>query len=242
MKKPKFKRGNGGDGGWGAGLDYLLKPYWDDLDVLTEHNYYGRHDKKLINHLFESVKTALNNSILEMKKLCKSGPGLDDWIKETRKIENLGKSAKKESEKVIFIDAVTQFLRATTTGPRKKIFKKEMVRNLKVERNLTGTVACAPVNKIDGVARIIGKYANFNQFKRGEILITQETNAGFLTIMKKARVFITSEGGVLCHAAIVARELKKPCIVGVKNATEILKNGDLIEMDLETGEIKILSR
>ncbi len=241
MKKLKFKRGRGGDGGWGAGLDYLLKPYWDDLDVLTKNNYYARYDKKLINRLFRAVKIALNKSIPEMKKLCKRSPGLNDWVKQAKKIGNLVKSAGKENEKVIFIDIAVQFLRATTTGPRKKTVKKQKKEKIRKAQKLMGMVACAPVKEIRGIARIVGKAEDFSKFKNGEILITKETNSDFLPIMRKAKAFITSEGGVLCHAAIVARELKKPCIVGVKNADKILKTGDLVEMNLKTGEIKILN-
>jgi pyruvate,water dikinase len=60
----------------------------------------------------------------------------------------------------------------------------------------------------------------------------------FLPAMKKASAIITDEGGITCHAAIVSRELKKPCIIGTKIATQILKNGDLVEVDAERGIIK----
>jgi pyruvate,water dikinase len=59
--------------------------------------------------------------------------------------------------------------------------------------------------------------------------------------MKKAGAFITDGGGILSHAAIVARELKKPCIIGTKSATQILKDGDLIEVNANNGIVKILS-
>jgi len=51
---------------------------------------------------------------------------------------------------------------------------------------------------------------------------------------------ITDEGGITCHAAIVSRELGIPCIIGTKNATQMLKNGDKIELDLQSGIIKII--
>lgn len=225
------------------GLDYLLKPHWDDLDILTKHNYYGRHDKRLINRLFEVVKIALNNSILEMKKSCKKGPGLNNWIEKTKKIINLGKFSEKENKKVIFIDTVTQFLREITTSPCKKINKKiaQGVVKSQIRKELKGLVASTAKKKIKEYARIIFRKNDFFRFKTGEILITQETDSSFLPIIKNAKGIITDKGGLLCHAAIVARELKKPCIVGVKYATKIIKNGDLIEMNLESGEIKILN-
>ena len=56
----------------------------------------------------------------------------------------------------------------------------------------------------------------------------------------KAAAIITDEGGITAHAAIVARELKKPCIVGTKIATKALKTGDVVEIDANKGVVKIL--
>ncbi len=60
--------------------------------------------------------------------------------------------------------------------------------------------------------------------------------------MRKAKAIVTDEGGVTCHAAIVSRELKIPCIVGTKIATRVLKDGDLVEVDADKAVIKILKR
>jgi len=78
-------------------------------------------------------------------------------------------------------------------------------------------------------------------FQTGEILVTGMTRPEFLPIMKKAIAFITDAGGILSHAAIVARELKKPCIIGTHIATRLLKNGDFVEVNANNGVIKKLS-
>ena len=57
------------------------------------------------------------------------------------------------------------------------------------------------------------------------------TRPDFLIAMEKAAAFVTDEGGLLCHAAIIAREMKKPCIIGTKNATKAFDDGDLVEVD-----------
>ncbi len=57
-------------------------------------------------------------------------------------------------------------------------------------------------------------------------------------LISKAAAVVTDEGGVLCHAAIVARELKKPCIIGTKIATKVLKDGDTVEVDAEKGIVR----
>ena len=58
--------------------------------------------------------------------------------------------------------------------------------------------------------------------------------------MKRAIAFVTDEGGITCHAAIIAREMKKPCIIGTKVATKILKDGDMVEVDANKGTVKII--
>ena len=78
-------------------------------------------------------------------------------------------------------------------------------------------------------------------FRTDEILVTGMTRPEFLPIMKKAIAFITDAGGILSHAAIVARELKKPCIIGTHIATRLLKNGDLVEVDANKGLVRKIS-
>ena len=77
-----------------------------------------------------------------------------------------------------------------------------------------------------------------DQFKEGMILVTPMTAPEYLPIMKKSLAIITNEGGITCHAAIVARELKKPCIIGTKIATQVLKDGDMVEVDADSGTIR----
>ena len=74
------------------------------------------------------------------------------------------------------------------------------------------------------------------------VLVTTMTNPAYVPIMEKSIAIITDEGGLLCHAAIVSRELNKPCIIGTKIATQVFKDGDLVEVDAESGVVKILER
>lgn len=70
------------------------------------------------------------------------------------------------------------------------------------------------------------------------VLVTSMTHPADFVLIKKAAAIVTDEGGVLCHAAIVARELKKPCIIGTKIATRVLRDGDRVEVDAGKGLIK----
>ena len=91
---------------------------------------------------------------------------------------------------------------------------------------------------IRGNVRII--YNPKSDFKKGDVLVTTMTRPEFVPLMKRASAVITDEGGITSHAAIIARELKIPCIVGTKFATHFLKDGDLVEVDADKGIVKII--
>ncbi len=78
-----------------------------------------------------------------------------------------------------------------------------------------------------------------DDFIPGNILVTTMTRPDFVPLLKKAAAIITDEGGVTCHAAVVSRELGIPCIIGTRHATKQLKDGDVVEMDLESGEVRL---
>lgn len=93
---------------------------------------------------------------------------------------------------------------------------------------------------VKGMVRLIEKYEDINKVGEGDVLVTTMTMPRYLPAMKKAIAFVTDEGGVTCHAAIVAREMKKPCIIGTKIATQVLKDGDEVEVDANSGVVRIL--
>ena len=75
----------------------------------------------------------------------------------------------------------------------------------------------------------------------GSILVSEMTRPSLIFACKKAGAIVTDEGGMLSHAAIISREFNIPCIVGVQNATKVLKNGDFVEVDANKGTIKKLT-
>jgi phosphohistidine swiveling domain-containing protein len=94
--------------------------------------------------------------------------------------------------------------------------------------------------KVRGIVKIILSSADFSKLLPGEILVTTMTSVDFVPVMERAGAFVTNEGGITSHASIVAREMKKPCIIGTKNATQILKDGDMVEVDAERGIVSII--
>ncbi len=93
---------------------------------------------------------------------------------------------------------------------------------------------------IRGKVIVIHSYHDIKRVQEGDILVTNTTHPNYLPAMQKAAAFVTNEGGIISHAAIVARELKKPCIVGTKIATQLLKDGDMVEVDADKGMVKKL--
>lgn len=80
------------------------------------------------------------------------------------------------------------------------------------------------------------------EMNKGEILVTETTSPDFVPLMKKAGGIIANQGGLNSHAAIMSRELGVPCLVGTHNATDILKTGDLIELDADKGVVRIIEK
>lgn len=93
-----------------------------------------------------------------------------------------------------------------------------------------------------GRVRIVLVPHLIEDFKNGEILVAPETTPDFVPLMNLAQAIITDQGGITSHAAIVSRELGVPCIIGTKIATQVLKDGDLVEVDAEWGIVTILER
>ncbi len=93
-----------------------------------------------------------------------------------------------------------------------------------------------------GRAKVVMNPALSQGFELGDVLVTTMTTPEFVFLMKDASAIVTDTGGLTSHAAIVARELKKPCIIGTKIATKVLKDGDVVEVDAELGTVKIIKR
>ena len=111
--------------------------------------------------------------------------------------------------------------------------------NVPVGNQLKGSVAYRGI--VRGRVKILKRKNQINNFREGDILLSSETTPDFLPAMKKAGAIVTDEGGIMCHAAIVAREIKKACIIGTRFATKKFKDGDMVEVDAEKGIIRKLS-
>lgn len=104
---------------------------------------------------------------------------------------------------------------------------------------LKGTVASfgRGSDECSGSVTVIHSAYEKKAFPEGVILVSAMTTPEFMPIIRKAKAIITDEGGLTAHAAVVAREMGIPCIVGTKFATKLLNDGERVTMNLQTGEI-----
>jgi len=89
-----------------------------------------------------------------------------------------------------------------------------------------------------GRCRIISDPHAKVDFQYGDILVTGMTRPEFTVFYDKAAAIVTDVGGLLCHAAIIAMEMGKPCIVGTQSATKVFKDGEMIEVDADKGIVR----
>ena len=101
---------------------------------------------------------------------------------------------------------------------------------------LQGKVACT--GKVQGKARVILHLKDVPKMQSGEILISNMTHPDYMPAIRKAAAIVTDEGGIVCHAAIISRELHIPCIIGTDQATQVFKTGDTVEVDATQGTVR----
>jgi len=121
-----------------------------------------------------------------------------------------------------------------------KAFKKNMklikAEIPKVSDQIKGTLAS--VGKAKGKVKIINSPEDMHKMEFGDILVSVATTPSIVSAMNKASAIVTDEGGITCHAAIVSRELKIPCVVSTFVATKFLKDGDIVEVNADNGIVR----
>ena len=125
-------------------------------------------------------------------------------------------------------------------GAREEYFSNFKVTKEDIEVLKTRRGICASSGVVRGRARICLTFEESNKLEEGEILVTYGTDFDFMNAIVKSKGIITEEGGILSHASVISRELKKPCIIAFKGITKLINDGDLIEIDAEKGLVTIV--
>jgi pyruvate,water dikinase len=106
---------------------------------------------------------------------------------------------------------------------------------INLQKILNGAPASPGI--VSGPVKIVPDTKHLDKVKTGDIMVTDMTTPDFVPAMKRAAGIITNKGGLTSHAAIVSRELGVTCVVGTTSATKILKDGMIVTLDGDNGEI-----
>jgi phosphohistidine swiveling domain-containing protein len=164
-----------------------------------------------------------------------------------KEIINLLKNNKK-IKRSILKNRKKLILFLTTNDGKMKIFTGKKARrilrkNIKEGKTKTNVIKGNTANEglVTGRVRIILRKNDLNNLA-GKIIVAPMTSIKFVPYLKNILGIVTNEGGIACHAAIISRELNIPCVIGTHNATKILQNGDLVELNADRGTVKIIKR
>lgn len=113
-----------------------------------------------------------------------------------------------------------------------------LVRKVRDSKELKGVSASKGIGR--GKVKLVFSDKDFEGFEDGDVLVAKFTEPKYTPIMKRASAIVTDEGGITSHAAIVSRELGKPCVIGTLNATSVLKDSYEVEVDANKGVVRIL--
>ena len=129
------------------------------------------------------------------------------------------------------------------SGKSAEKFIKEEIKWEKINKSTKiFSGAMAYPGKVTGRVKVINYPDEMKKMKRGDILVSDATSSNLMPAIFIAKAIVINEGGLTCHAAIVSRELKIPCVVGTKFASKVLKDGDLVEVDADSGIVRLVEK
>ena len=181
-------------------------------------------DKKLIDNISEIFKLKLDTLIKILNNVNKySKEDIANIIKKDNYLYEIFDSWKRSP---ILFDS------------RGRLFFQEKKISNKKNELIGDTVS---FGKIRGKAKVMNS-VNEKEFNPGEILVTKATDPGWTPLIINCGGIVLEVGGMLQHGALVSREFNKPCVVGIENVTNIIKDGEEVEVDAIEGVVRLLDR
>ena len=202
--------------------DFQSKSYWHAEKLLRE---IGLRLELSLNQVRATPFEMLEAALLGKRKV------------DLRKVHNI------EEKHILFptVSFNTRLILGSKADEfAKKNVKKEIVKKTS-QRVFKGDIACEG-EKVRGQVKIINKPQDMGKMNYGDILVSITTTPSIVPAMKKAAAIVTDEGGLTCHAAITSREMGTPCVIGTKIASELLKDGEVLEVDAKRGIVKKITK
>ena len=188
----------------------------ENKKIAIVRNSGGKNETVKLSEERSKSQVLTNGEILEITDLAIR---LEDHYKKPQDIEFAI-----EAKKVYIVQSRPITTKAKASG--KKLSGKILVEGL----------SASPGVGV-GVVKIINTMDDLHKIKKGDVLVTKMTNPDMVVSMQKSVAIITDEGGMTSHASIVSREMGIPAVVGVGDATEVLKDGMKITVDGENGKV-----
>lgn len=214
-------------------------------------------DKDLIN-IIKTAQESIFFRSFRTERFYQSALYVSNFLKEIAKrlsikdltylipdeiITNLNKSSKFDKRIIserkkgfCLITNVSNF--QCVSGKKLAVLRKQIVLDKDLKKDVKGVVIYKDESIIKGKVFIAKKYQDLKNMKKDSILVTTSTTPDYVPYLNKVKCIITDEGGILCHAAVISRETKIPCVIGTKMATKVLKDGDLVEVDANKGVVR----
>lgn len=185
-----------------------------------------------LRYFYEEIGTRLGLDVAEVAVLTN-----DEIIKYLKNKKKFPKSVVKQRASYYLLVQKENKVAIYSGVEAFKKFKQEVKDSKgKPSGTLTGVIGSSGIAR--GRVRVVFTNRDLYKLKKGDIIVTSMTRQDFVPFLGLVRAIITDEGGVTAHAAIIARELKIPCILNTKIATKVFKDGDMVGVDANKGIVR----
>lgn len=193
---------------------------------------YRRESVYYAKNLFEEIGRRMNLSTSDMSYLQEKE--IFDFLSKNTRFDTQ-RVAERKKGFVIYLNMKKQLicLDGGQIKPALQLFRLLPQEENQIE--ISGRIACQGIAR--GPVKIVHGVKDLAKIVKGDVLVAVTTHPDFVSAMRKSVAIVTDEGGITSHAAIVSREFGIPCIVGCKNATKLLKDGNLVEVDANKGTV-----
>ena len=199
--------------------------------IIKNREYYDEIKYKIDNIIIQKIKSSIPNEFLPYYNLLTIEEAFEGQKVTIEELEKRKKGFVYYKENLILEDEIENYFK------KEKIFIKS---SEEITENKIIYGSAVWPGRIRGHVKLVFCDEDLAKISEGDIIVSPMTVPTFISGMKKANAIITDEGGVVCHAALIAREMKKVCVIGTKIATKVLQDNMFVEVDGDEGVIRIL--
>lgn len=212
-------------------------------EKIRTHTLYPVIERKLIEPLAIQVAKSLGFALPERAWELMLWSELKNGLVTLEMLETRLKAIQSGARFVVQnIDGEEEFHLVSQTGYLlTRLAKDRKIQTENESHQLSGQVAWPGIFR--GRAHVVLSIDAMGQtMEEDEILVSIQSSPALMPLLERCGAIVTDEGGIACHAAIIARELRKPTLIGTQLATSKIKTGDLIEVDTYAQVVRILEQ